>query len=217
MPIRHEFEKELTKMHNHLLKMGAMIEQSIDNTIKAMKTQDVELAREVIQRDDEIDHMEASMEAECIMIIARQQPLAGDLRLITSVLKMITDLERIADHCADISEYVIKLANEPYKKPLIHIPMMAEQVKKMVKETIDSYVKKDSEKANKVIKDDDIVDKYFDDIVKEIQELMKTDSSFIMQRTHFIFIVKYLERMADHATNICEWIEYNITGRLKHS
>lgn len=217
MPIRHEFEKELTKMHHHLLKMGVIIEQSIDDTIKALKEQDIELAEEVIHRDDEIDRMEVEMETECIMIIAKQQPIARDLRLITSVLKMITDLERIADHCADISEYVIRLAKEPYKKPLDHIPMMGEQVKKMVKETIDSYIQKDEKKAKKVINDDDIIDEHFDNIVKEIQELMKTDSSFISQGTYFIFIVKYLERMADHATNICEWIVYNITGELKHN
>lgn len=216
MPIRYEFEKELTRMHKELLKMGALIEQSIDDTIKAMKNQDVALAREVIQRDDEIDQMELVMEAECIMLVTRQQPIASDLRLIASVLKIVTDLERIADHCADISEYVIRLSNEPYKKPLEHIPMMAQQVKKMVKDTIDSYVEKDIGKARKVIDDDDIVDKYFEDIVKEIQDLMKIQEDFIIQGTYFIFIVKYLERMADHATNICEWIEYTITGKLKH-
>jgi phosphate transport system protein len=216
MPIRYEFEKELTKMHNRLLKMGTVIEQSIDDTIKAMKNQDVALAREVIQRDDEIDQMEIAMETECIMLVTRQQPIASDLRLITSVLKIVTDLERIADHCADISEYVIRLSNESYKKPLEHIPLMAKQVKKMVKDTIDSYVEKDIEKARKVIEDDDIVDKYFDDIVKEVQDLMKSDGDFIVQGTYFIFITKYLERMADHATNICEWIEYTITGKLKH-
>ncbi|NLK96596.1 MAG: phosphate signaling complex protein PhoU [Epulopiscium sp.] len=216
MPIRYEFEKELTRMHKELLKMGALIEQSIDDTIKAMKNQDVALAREVIQRDDEIDQMELVMEAECIMLVTRQQPIASDLRLIASVLKIVTDLERIADHCADISEYVIRLSNEPYKKPLEHIPMMAQQVKKMVKDTIDSYVEKDIGKARKVIDDDDIVDKYFEDIVKEIQDLMKIQEDFIIQGTYFIFIIKYLERMADHATNICEWIEYNITGKLKY-
>ncbi|WP_341878027.1 phosphate signaling complex protein PhoU [Defluviitalea saccharophila] len=216
MPIRYEFEKELTKMHKQLLKMGALIEQSIDDTIEAMKNQDIALARKVIQRDDEIDLMEISMETECIMLVTRQQPIASDLRLITSVLKIVTDLERIADHCADISEYVIRLSNEPYKKPLEHIPMMAQQVKKMVKDTIDSYVEKNIEKARKVIDDDDIVDKYFEDIVKEIQDLMKIQEDFIIQGTYFIFIIKYLERMADHATNICEWIEYNITGKLKY-
>ncbi|WP_058486572.1 phosphate signaling complex protein PhoU [Defluviitalea phaphyphila] len=216
MSTRYEFEKELNKMHNDLLKMGVMIEQSISDTIKAMKNQDIELAKEVIKRDDKIDNMEISMETECIMIIARQQPIASDLRLITSILKIITDLERIADHCADISEYVIKLAKENYKKPLVHIPLMADKVKEMVKETIDSYIEKNIEKADKVIKEDDIVDQYFYDIIEEIQALMKKDSNFIMQGTYFIFIVKYLERMADHATNICEWIKYNITGNLKY-
>jgi phosphate transport system protein len=216
MPIRYEFERELNKMHQQLLKMGTLIEQSIDDTIRAMKNQDIDLAQEVIQRDDEIDQMELAMETECIMLITRQQPIASDLRLITSVLKIVTDLERIADHCADISEYVIRLFNESYKKPLEHIPMMAQQVKKMVKDTIDSYVERDICKARRVIKDDDIIDQYFEDIIKEIQDLMKVEGTFITQGTYLIFITKYLERMADHATNICEWIEYTITGKLKH-
>lgn len=215
MPMRHVFEKELENLHKDLMKMGTTIEQSIDDMIQALKEQNVRLAEEVIARDDFIDKLEAVMEAECLMIIARQQPLAGDLRLIASVMKMITDLERIADHCADISEYTIRLAKEPYKKPLEHIPMMAEQVKKMVKQTIDSYVQRDKEKAKQVCKQDDIVDQYLEDIVVEIQELMKKDPEFVTQGTYFIFIVKYLERMADHATNICEWIIFNITGKLK--
>lgn len=215
MPHRYEFERELTVLHRDLLKMGAIIEQSIDDTIQALKSQDIKLAREIILRDDLIDHMEAVIEAECLMIIARQQPIAGDLRMIASVLKIITDLERIADHCADISEYTIKLADEPYKKPLEHIPLMAEQVKKMVKDTIDSYVELDIEKAKKTSRDDDIVDEYFRDIVVEIQELMKLNADFVVQGTYLMFIVKYLERMADHATNICEWIVFHVTGKHK--
>lgn len=215
MPVRYEFEKELKELHNDLIKMGHIIEQSMDDTITALKEQDVQLAKEVICRDDVIDHMEGSIEAECLMIIARQQPIATDLRLITSVLKIITDLERIADHCTDICEYTIKLADEPYKKPIEHIPMMAEQVKKMMKAVIESYVEKDIEKAKAVCAEDDIVDGYFDEIVAELQEMMQKDQTFIKQGTCFMFIVKYLERMADHATNIGEWIVFHITGRHK--
>ena len=213
--MRYELEKELGDLHNDLLKMGRVIEQSIDDTITALINQDVKLAEEVIYRDDVIDRIEATIEAECLMIIARQQPIARDLRLITSVLKIITDLERIADHCADICEYVIKLADEPYKKPIEHIPAMAEQVKKMITETTESYVQKDVEKARRVCNEDDIVDKHFDDIVLELQKLMQENTDFVYQGTCFMFIVKYLERMADHATNICEWIIFHVTGTHK--
>jgi phosphate transport system protein len=212
MPIRNEFEKELNKLHKDLIKMGAIIEQSINDTIKALKTKDIELANEVIKKDDIIDEMERRIERECILLIARQQPIASDLRDITSVLKIITDLERIADHCEDISEYTIKLSQEKYIKPLIHIPEMAEKVNKMVKDTIDSYIRKDLELAYEICKRDDEVDKYFDTIIDELIEYMKNDTSVIKQCTDFMFIVKYLERMGDHATNIAEWIIYTITG-----
>lgn len=212
MPIRNEFEKELNKLHKDLIKMGAIIEQSINDTIKALKTKDIELANEVIKKDDIIDEMERRIERECILLIARQQPIASDLRDITSVLKIITDLERIADHCEDISEYTIKLSQEKYIKALIHIPEMAEKVNKMVKDTIDSYIRKDLELAYEICKRDDEVDKYFDTIIDELIEYMKNDTSVIKQCTDFMFIVKYLERMGDHATNIAEWIIYTITG-----
>lgn len=215
MPVRYEFEKELKSLHDDLIKMGHIIEQSIDDTIKALKEQDVALAKEVIGRDDVIDNMEMSLEAECLMIIARQQPIARDLRLITSVLKIITDLERIADHCADISKYTIRLAKEPYKKRIEHIPAMAEQVKKMVKNIIESYVEKDIEKAKQVCLEDDIVDRQFEEIILELQGIMQKDQSFVTQGTCFMFITKYLERMADHATNIGEWIIFHITGSHK--
>ncbi len=214
-PMRYEFEKALKELHMDVLKMGSIIEQSIDDAILALKKQDVDLAQKVIERDDVIDQMEKDIEAECIMIIARQQPLAGDLRLITSVLKIATDLERIADHCADICEYTIKLSNEPYKKPIEHLPLMAKQVKKMVKATIDSFVEKDIEKIKSICMEDDIVDQQFDEIVEELQGLMQKDTSFVLQGTYFMFIAKYLERMADHATNIGEWLIFNITGKYK--
>lgn len=212
MSVRMEFDRELKDLYRSLLKMGAYIEQSIDDTMEAFEKQNVRLAREIISKDDIIDNMEGTIESECLTLIARQQPIAGDLRMIASILKIITDLERIADHCADISEFTIKLAKETYKHYLEEIPYMAAQVKKMIKQTIDSYVELDVEKAISTAKEDDIVDKYFADIVNKIQELMKQDSEFIEQGTYFIFIVKYLERMGDHATNICEWVAYRVTG-----
>lgn len=212
MPIRIELQKELDRLHQDLVKMGTIIEKSIDDTIEALKTHDVKLAQEIIDRDDEVDALEEKIEEECIQLIARQQPIARDLREITSVLKIITDLERIADHCSDISEYTLKLASEAYIKPLIHIPQMAEEAKKMVRSTIDCYIHRDVETARQVCKQDDVVDEFFYMIVEELRDIMKADPESIRQCTNLIFIVKYLERMADHATNICDWIIYNVTG-----
>jgi len=213
MPIRYEFEKELNELHRNLVKMGSTIEKQIDDMIKAMLNQDVELAREVIKRDDIIDEMERVIEQECIMLIARQQPIASDLRDIASILKIITDLERIADHCEDISEYTIKLSEETYFKPLEDIPIMAYKVKDMIKAVIDSCVSRNLARAEEVKAMDDEIDDLFDSIIEELQGYMAKDSTVVKQCTDFMFIVKYLERMGDHATNISEWIAYNITGK----
>jgi phosphate transport system protein len=212
MPFRGEYDKELKELHKSLLKMGSYIEQSIDDTMEAFEKQNAKLAREVIERDDIIDSMETAIETECLLLIARQQPIAGDLRMIASILKIITDLERIADQCADISEITVKLSEHPYIHFIDEILDMANQVKKMIKQTIDTYVALDVHKAISTAKEDDIVDNYFSDIVQKTQNLMKQDAEFIEQGTNFIFIVKYLERMADHATNICEWVAYRVTG-----
>lgn len=213
MPQRIALQRELNKLYQDLTKMGALIERQINDMIEALKTQDAELAREVIMRDDEIDDMELKIERACILLIARQQPLASDLRDIASVLKIITDLERIADHCSDISKYTINLSNENYVKPLIHIPEMVDKVKLMVKDTIDCTVKKDIELANKIVKDDLEINSYFKMIVEELVGIMETKPEFVRQCKEFLFIVKYLERMGDHSKNIAEWIIYNVTGK----
>lgn len=212
MNTRIGFEQQLKNINESLLKMGKVIEVSIDETIEALVNQDENLAKKVIEKDDVVDKMELQIEADCLKIIALQQPIAGDLRMIASALKMITDLERIADHCADISEYTLKLTKEKYKKPLVDIPKMAQQVKKMVTETIQCYIDLDDKKAKKIRVEDDIVDAYFEDLVEELNDLMKQDKDFVSQGTSLLFIVKYLERMADHASNICGWIIYNATG-----
>ncbi len=212
MPLRQEFERELKILHKDLIKMGTIIEKSMDDAILALMTHDIALAKSVIERDDIIDTMEVNIEKDCLLLIARQQPLATDLRDIASVLKMITDLERIADNCSDICEYVLKLADEEYVKPLVHIPEMAEAVKKMVKDTIDSYVNQDLDLAKDVCKQDDNVDSYFNKLIGELTEIIQAKPSMTKQCINFIFIVKYLERIGDHSTNVAEWIIYTVTG-----
>lgn len=212
MSVRSEYDKELVQLHKSLLKMGAYIEKSITDTIEAFENQDVRKAKEVIMHDDVIDSMETNIEAECLLLIARQQPIAGDLRMIASILKIITDLERIADHCADISDFTIKLSKSPYKHNVKEIPNMALKVKEMIKDTIDAYVELDVEKAVKTAKEDDIVDDYFEKSINNIKNLMMKDSEFVEQGIYLLLIAKYLERMGDHATNVCEWIAYRVTG-----
>lgn len=212
--MRKQFMEQLEDLNDNVIKMGSIIEQSTNEMILALRNMDAKKAEEIIQRDDEIDLLEQQIEKECITIIAKQQPLAKDLRKITSIMKIITDIERIADQCADISEYIIKLSDMPRIGTPTHLPNMIEAMKVMVADTIDSFVAGDLEKANKVIDSDDEVDEYFKTITNELQSMMEEDKKVIPQCICYLMIIKYLERMADHATNIAEWITFIITGNL---
>ncbi len=213
---RSFFDRELEELHMDMVSMGSLVEESIENTIIALKKQDVELARKIFMNDDVIDELEKKIERRCLNLIARQQPLAKDLRTISAALKIITDMERIADHSADIAEITLRMANEKYIKPLIDIPRMAELAKNMVNKSIDAYIKQDIELAKFVCKSDDDVDDLFMKITLELINIIKNDPESVEQAIDFILIAKYLERMADHATNIGEWVVYNVTGEHDH-
>lgn len=178
-----------------------------------MVEQDADLAKKVAEGDGKFNQMELDIENHCIAIIATQQPVASDLRKIFSVAKIITDLERIADHCEDVSKLTLHLAKEKYVKPLIDLPMMAKEVKAMVKMTIDCFIDQDAEKARAVCANDDVVDQYFQTIYKDLCDLMGSDSKTVKQGMDFLMIAKYFERMADHATNIAEWVIYSKEGK----
>ncbi len=214
--VRHSFDKELEQLHDLMVKMAGLVEESIENSIMALKKQDLDLARKVYESDDEVDELEGRIEKICINLIARQQPLAKDLRTISTALKIITDMERIADHAADIAELTIRMADMKYIKPLVDIPHMAELAKKMVIRSIDSYIKQDIALAQEVCDSDDEVDDLFSKIVLELINIMKNNPETVEQATDFMFIVKYLERIGDHATNIAEWVVFNVTGSHDH-
>lgn len=216
MVTRHSFDAGLDDLHLDLIRMGSLVEESIDNTILALKKQDMDLARQIFNNDDVIDDMEQKIEKKCMNLIARQQPLAKDLRTISTALKIITDMERIADHSSDIAEITIRMANEKYIKPLIDIPKMAELAKQMVNKSIDAYVRQDINLAQEVCAGDDEVDDLFNKIILELINIMKNDPNTVEQAIDFMFVAKYLERMADHATNIGEWVVFNVTGEHEH-
>lgn len=214
--VRNSFDKDLELLQGLMVKMAGLVEESIENSIIALKKQDVELARQVCESDDTIDDLESKIEKICINLIARQQPLAKDLRAISTALKIITDMERIADQAADIAELTIRMAKMKYIKPLIDIPLMADLVKKMVVKSIDSYIKHDIILAKEVCDSDDEIDDLFSKIVLELINIMKNNPETIEQATDFMFVVKYLERIGDHATNIAEWVVFNVTGSHEH-
>lgn len=211
--MREIFETQLNELQNSLLQMGKMIENILDLSLNSLIEQDIVLADKVIEFDDEIDKMEVDIEMKCLELIALQQPKAKDLRKISTILKIITDLERIADHGVNIAEITKKIGKEQFIKPLIDIPKMAELVKMMVSRSLYSFVTEDVELAKEVAKMDDLVDRIYEDIYIELLEMLSVDKNIMKQAVNLLFIGRYLERVADHTTNICERIIYMISGK----
>ncbi|WP_293007341.1 MULTISPECIES: phosphate signaling complex protein PhoU [unclassified Oscillibacter] len=211
--MRSRFDRQLETLNTMLIEMGMQVETAIAASIEALRKQDTVLAKKAIAADTEIDQQEKDIEAMCLKLLLQQQPVAKDLRLISAALKMITDMERIGDQAADIAEISIFLTQAPHVKTPEHIPQMAAATAKMVTESIDAFVKKDLELANKVIADDDVVDRLFDAVKSDLIKLMSADSSNGSQAIDLLMIAKYLERIGDHATNIAEWVVFSITGK----
>lgn len=213
--MRNRFDRQLEELNNGLIKMGSLIEKAIEMAITGMINQDVELAKNAIAFDNEIDEQEKEIENLCLKLLLQQQPVARDLRLISAALKMITDMERIGDHAADISEITIQLSNEKYIKKLEHISQMAKETTVMVVKSIDAFVSKNLDMAHEVIESDDVVDDLFDKVKNELIELINKDTKNGEQATDLLMIAKYFERIGDHATNIAEWVIFSITGEHK--
>ena len=213
--MRTRFDEQLEQLNNHLLEMGLLIERSIESATQALIDQNVAAARSAVAADSEIDQKEREIESLCVKLLLQQQPVAKDLRLISAALKMITDMERIGDQAADISELVIYLANEPYIKELTHLPEMSRQAIKMVRGSLDAFVKRDLALARAVMAMDDRVDELFDIIKNELIEHLRMNSSSGTQAIDLLMIAKYYERIGDHAQNIAEWVEYALTGSHK--
>ena len=209
--MRNRFDRQLSTLNDELIEMGSMIEKSIETAIKALVNQDVDLARHAIEADEEIDRQERIIEDLCLKLLLQQQPVAKDLRLISSALKMITDMERIGDHASDISEITIALADQPYIKKLEHIQQMAKETMIMLVGSIEAFVDKDLEKANEVIKRDDVVDDLFDKVKKELIQMIHENADKGEQAADLLMVAKYMERIGDHATNISEWVIFSIT------
>lgn len=210
--MREKLDYEIQELDELLLKMSSQVEEIIELTIKALTEQDLDLANRIIGMDNKIDNMEISIEKKSIELIALQNPLAKDLRRVSAILKIITDLERIGDNCVNIAKVIIDIGKTPYIKPLVDIPRMAEIVRNMMNESIDSFVKADAQLAIEVAKRDDKVDALYEVIYMDLLELMKKEDVEVKQIVNLLFIGRYLERIADHTTNICERIIYMTTG-----
>ena len=210
--MRNRFEKQLEQLNNELIEMGSMIEHAIQSAVTALIKEDTEQARAAIEYDQEVDRQERDIEALCMKLLLQQQPVARDLRLISAALKMITDMERIGDQAADISEITLMLSRDVYAYDLSLLSQMAMETILMVTHSVDAFVRKDLGLAKSVIDHDDVVDGLFDDIKGMLIEAIQKEGSNGEQAADFLMVAKYLERIGDHATNIAEWVIYSITG-----
>jgi len=213
MAQRH-FDEELSDLKSNLLRMAGLAEDQIDKALTALVTRDSELARQVIERDHQVNTLDVEIDEECIRLLALHQPAARDLRLVTTAMKISTELERISDLAENISERAIELNEEPQLKPYIDIPMMGKMARAMVKESIDAFVKDDSTIARKVLTNDDFVDDLMEQIFRELLSFMIEDTRTITRAIRLSFVAKYLERIADHATNIAELVVYLVEGKI---
>lgn len=212
---REQFHTELLRLQQEILRMGALVEEQMARAVQSLTDQNLELAEQVVADDDRVDDLEMDIERRCLTLLALQQPLAGDLRTVSTALKIITDLERMADHAVDIAKVTRHIGAEPLVKPLVDIPRMATLAAHMVRSALNAYVARDIDMARAMIRMDDDVDQLYRVIFDDLVDIMRRDAQSSYQSTHLLFVANYLERIADHATNLGEWVVYMVTGERK--
>jgi phosphate transport system protein len=211
---RDQFHQELQHLQEELLVMSSMVQRAIERSVSSLKTRDTGLAQDVISDDRTINQQRFKIEEGCLLLIATQQPMASDLRVLAAVLNIITDLERMGDHAAGIGKITLLVANEPTLKPLIDIPRMAEIACEMLRGSLVAFINRDVEQAQRVAVRDDEVDQLYDQVYRELLTFMMADPGTIDRATHLLWVAHNLERIADRVTNICERVLFLVTGRM---
>ena len=215
MTTRETFDRDLQQLQEDLLRMGDLVDGAIRRSIEALQARSMKLAETVITADNTIDELHLELEDRCLRLMATQQPMAKDLRMIAAVWAMTIDLERMADHAEDIAKITRRLAEEPLLKPLIDIPRMAELVHEMLRDGLDAFVRRDAGLAERMAVKDDAVDHLYAQVFRELLTYMIEDPRNIQRATHLLMVAQALERMGDHATNLGERVIYMVTGTLK--
>lgn len=217
MPGKHivkQFEEELNEIKEKVIRLGGIAEKQIADAISSLVERDSQLAEKVIKKDHVVNGLEVDIDELCLKVLATRQPAASDLRLITTAIKIITDLERVGDEAVNISERAVELNREHPLKPFIDLPRMAEASQKMLKDSLDAFVNSDTNLAAKVLAEDDFVDDLYKQIVRELLSFMREDPQTISRAMKVMFIAKYLERIGDHATNIAEVVIFMVKGKV---
>jgi phosphate transport system protein len=215
METRTVYHKKLREIQDDLLTMGSMVAKATQRSIEALKNRDLELARQIIEGDKAVNQKRFEIEEKCVQLIATQQPMASDLRILVAVLNLISELERMGDHAEGIAKIAILIGNEPPLKPLIDVPRMAEITVSMLQRSLDAFINRDAETAKKIAAEDDQVDQLYDQTFRELLTFMMEDPRTITRATRLIWVAHNLERSADRVTNICERVVFVVTGKME--
>jgi len=215
MEIRTTFHKRLREIQDDVLIMGSIVEKAISRSIEALKKRDLDMAQQVIADDLKVNSKRFDIEEKCIKLIATQQPMASDLRIIIGVLNVVSELERIGDYAEGTAKIVLMIGDEPSLKPFIDIPRMAEKTKEMLRSSLDAFVNHDAEFARQIVVGDDEVDGLYEQVFRELLTFMAEDPTTITRATRLIWVAHNLERSADRVTNICERIVFMVTGKME--
>ena len=215
MEIRATFHKKLREIQDEVLVMGSMVGKAITSSVKALKERDLDLAHQIISDDQKVNQKRFDIEEKCVELIATQQPMASDLRIIIAILNITTEIERIGDYAMGIARIVIMTGDEPPLKPLIDIPRMAEQTVDMLRRSLDALINRDAEAVKKIAIEDDLVDNLYDQVFRELLTFMAEDPKTITRATRLIWVAHNLERAADRVTNICERVVFMVTGKME--
>ena len=212
--MQRHFHEELESLKQTLLAMGGLVEEQIRQVMRALVERDDALAQSVVERDQQVNAYDIEVDETCVNLLALHQPTAGDLRFITTAMKIVTDLERMGDQAVNIAQRVLELNQEPQLKPYIDLPRMAEKAQRMVKESLDAFVARDTELARRVCAEDAEVDAIKEQIFRELLTFMMEDPRTIPRAIRLILISRFLERLADHATNIAEMVIYLVDAKM---
>ena len=215
METRTTFHKKLREIQDDILAIGSMVSKAILRSIEALKNRNLDLAHQIVADDKKINQKRFEIEEKCIELIAMQQPMASDLRIILAVLNIISEIERIGDYAEGIAKIAVMIGNEPPLKPLIDIPRMAEQTVDMLRRSLDAFINRDAEAARKISTEDDAIDHLYDQVFRELLTFMAEDPKTITRATRLIWVAHNLERAADRVTNICERVVFVVTGKME--
>ena len=211
---REAFERELQRLEDEMLVMASMVEEAISRSVETLKGRDLEGSRQVIAQDRLINKKRFDIEADCLVAIATQQPMASDLRVLAAILHIITELERIGDYAKGIARINLMIGVEPLVKPLIDIPRMAEQARSMLHQSVDAFVRRDVALARAIPDQDDLVDSLYNQVYRELMTYVIGDPRHIEQTNYLLWVAHNLERTADRVTNICERVVFAVTGKM---